>query len=120
MAMGFYGRQAGDVDQNLLDRVESLPKAKEYANWEVPRPTIKELRKVYGLDVSEDELLLRILCQGEKDIEAMHAAGPIKTYYPYAQKPLMGLMKDLMTRNRPTHVYIRKGDFSLKLKRGAP
>jgi oxaloacetate decarboxylase alpha subunit len=117
LAMGYYGRQAGNVDQNLLDRVESLPKAKEYANWEVPRPTIKELRKVYGLDVSDDELLLRILCQGENDIKALHAAGPIKTYYPYAQKPLMGLIKDLVTRTKPTHVYIRKGDFSLKLSK---
>ncbi|RJR30599.1 MAG: hypothetical protein C4576_33200 [Desulfobacteraceae bacterium] len=115
LAMGYYGRQAGDVDQDLLDRLESLPKTKEYAHWEVPRPTIKELRGKYGLEVSDDELLLRILCQGENDIKAMHAAGPIKTYYPYPQKPLMALIKNWAVRNKPSYVYIRKGDFSLKL-----
>ena len=84
IVLGCYGPQAGTIDENLLDRVTNLPVAKNYMNWEIPRPSIKELREQFGSDASDDELLLRVLCQNQKDVEAMHGAGPIKTNYPSA------------------------------------
>jgi len=117
MAMGYYGRQAGDVAPELLDRAEKTPQAKEYANWEIPKPTIKELRSEYGLDVSEDELLLRILCQEPKDIEAMHAAGPIKTNYPRQQKDFTALIEKLVSKRKAAYIYIKTDQFQLTLQK---
>jgi oxaloacetate decarboxylase alpha subunit len=117
IVLGCYGPQAGTVDQNVLDRVRSLPVAKNYINWEIPRPSIKELREQFGADVSDDELLLRILCQDPRDIAAMHAAGPINTYYPPVQKPLVELIETFMKHKKHAYVYLERDDFKLKLGR---
>jgi len=119
IVLGCYGPQAGTVDQNVLDRVRSLPVAKNYINWEIPRPSIKELREQFGADVSDDELVLRVLCQDQKAMEAMHAAGNIKTYYPPPRKPLIELVRELMNHKKHAYIYMENDDFSVRLSRGS-
>ena len=113
-----YGPQAGTVDQNILDRVRSLPVAKNYIDWEIPRPSIKGLREQFGADVSDDELVLRVLCKDQKAMEAMHAAGHIKTYYPPLRKPLFELVKELINHKKHD-IYMENDDFSIRLTRGS-
>jgi len=115
IVMGCYGPQAGEVDRNLLDKISSMPIAKKYVKWEIPRPSIKQIRAQFGADVSDDELLLRVLCQGQKDIEAMHAAGPLDTYYPPVQKPLVELIEGLINRKKHGYIYLERDDLSIKL-----
>jgi oxaloacetate decarboxylase alpha subunit len=117
IVLGCYGPQAGAIDKNLLDRVSNLPIAKNYTNWEIPRPSIKEIRRQFGADVSDDELLLRVLCQDQKDIEAMHAAGPIDTYYPPPQKPLVELIEGLINQKKHTYIYLERDNLTIKLGR---
>jgi oxaloacetate decarboxylase alpha subunit len=117
IVLGCYGPQAGTVDQNLLDRVSSLPVAKNYMNWEIPRPSIKELREHFGSDVSDDELLLRVLCQDQKAIEAMHASGPIDAYYPPPQKPLVEFIEGLINQKKQAYIHFESDHFSIKLEK---
>jgi oxaloacetate decarboxylase alpha subunit len=117
IVLGCYGPQAGTIDENLLDRVSNLPIAKQYKDWHIPRPSIKELRAQYGPDASDDELLLRVLCQDQKEIEAMHAAGPINTYYPPPQKPLVELIEGLIKQKRHAYIYFESDNFGIKLGR---
>jgi hypothetical protein len=86
-------------------------------NWEIPRPSIKEIREQFGRDISDDELLLRVLCQDQKDIDAMHAAGPIDTYYPPARKPLVELLEGLINHKKHAYIYLERDDFTIKLGR---
>lgn len=115
IVMGCYGPQAGTVDPNVVDKISNLPIAKTYMNWEIPRPSIKEIREQFGSDVSDDELLLRVLCQDQKDIEAMHAAGPVDTYYPVPQTPLVDLIERLMKQKKQKQIYLETGSFSIRL-----
>lgn len=63
---GIWGETDGPVDQNIKDKILSLPKAKKYLNWQVPEITIADLRREIGPGLSDDELLLRLLDpQGE-------------------------------------------------------
>jgi len=117
LAMGCYGPQAGEVDQNVLDKIMSLPEAKQYIHWEIPRPSIGTLREQYGLNASDDELLLRILCQEQKDVEAMNAAGPAKTSYPSARKPIMGVIEDLIKRKGVCYAHLEKDGISISLRK---
>jgi len=119
LVLGCYGPQAGLMDQNLLDRVSSLPIAGKYKDWHIPRPSIDELREEYGRDVSDDELLLRVLCQNQKEIEAMHAAGSIDTYYPPVQKPLLEIIEKLIKQKKHAHIYFERDDFRIKLGRSS-
>jgi pyruvate/oxaloacetate carboxyltransferase len=65
--MGYYGEPVVPVEQNVVDRVMSLPKAKEFTNWKPEGyfKSVEELRQEIGPELSDDELLLRILIPGK-------------------------------------------------------
>lgn len=116
-ALGVYGPPPGSFDPNFLDRIMGLPKAKEFSTWSVPRPSIAELRREYGAGLSDEELLLHVLCRAE-DLKGM-APGPARTSYPSAQKPLLALIQELLAKKELASVSIKKGDFALRLRNGA-
>jgi oxaloacetate decarboxylase alpha subunit len=114
-AMGYHGEQAAPMDQNIKDKILSLPEAKKFSNWQPPQLSLKRLRQEFGSGLSDDEFLLRVSF-GEEHIKAMQAAGPIKTEYP-KEKPVVSLIQKLMTRTDSDYIRIQKGDFSLTLKK---
>jgi oxaloacetate decarboxylase (Na+ extruding) subunit alpha len=64
--LGYYGKPAYPLDQGLMDRVMSLPRTQEFLDW---RPegylkSVEELRQEIGPDLSDDDLLLKILIGG--------------------------------------------------------
>jgi pyruvate/oxaloacetate carboxyltransferase/biotin carboxyl carrier protein len=64
--LGYYGEPVVPVDQNVVDRVTSLPRTRQFVNW-TPEGYLKpvdELRKEIGPELSDDDLLLKILIPG--------------------------------------------------------
>lgn len=115
--LGHYGKPPAPVNQNVKDKILSLPEAKALLSWEQPQPSIKELRKEIGRPgISDDELLLRVLFP-EEHVEATIAAGPIDTSYPKGNRPAMALIEELAQRRDYGYVHVQKGDYSLTLKR---
>lgn len=115
--MGHYGKTPAPVDPKVLDKMLSLPEAKKFRNWQQPQPTIQELRKEIGMpNISEDELLLRVLF-AEEHVNATLAAGPIQTAYPSGHRPVMSLIQELTTLKGLSYIDIQKGDFKLSLQR---
>jgi pyruvate/oxaloacetate carboxyltransferase len=70
-SLGYYGEPIAPIDQNILDRIMSLPRSKEFLNWKSDdyAKSVEELRKEYGPQLSEDGLLLRILIPAGKPIQ---------------------------------------------------
>ena len=64
--LGYYGAPAFPPDAKLMDRVMSLPRTKEFIDWkpEGYLKTVEELRREIGTDLSDDDLLLKILIPG--------------------------------------------------------
>ena len=65
--LGYYGEPVGPVDQNVKDKVMSLSRTKEFINWQ-PENYLKpvdELRREIGPDLSDDDLILKILIPGQ-------------------------------------------------------
>jgi len=117
--LGHYGKPPAPIEQDVKDKILSLPEAKGLLNWEQPQPSIKELRKEIGRPgISDDELLLRVLFP-EEHVEATIAAGPINTSYPKGNKPVMALIEELTQRRDARYIHVQKGDFSLTLQRRA-
>jgi biotin carboxyl carrier protein len=84
--MGYYGEPAAPIDQNIVDRVMSLPRAKQFVNW---RPegydkSIEEFRREIGPELSDDELLLKILIPGKP----VRSSEPKKMATPPAMKTM--------------------------------
>jgi pyruvate/oxaloacetate carboxyltransferase/biotin carboxyl carrier protein len=65
--LGLYGEPVAPVDPNVMDRVISLPRAKEFVNWkpEGYEKSVDELRREIDPELSDDDLLLRILIPGK-------------------------------------------------------
>ncbi|HEX2226288.1 MAG TPA: hypothetical protein VHM64_04055 [Candidatus Binatia bacterium] len=116
-ATGFWGEEAASgVDENVKDRILSRPRAKEFANWQPPEPSIEEVRnKLGGPDLGDDELLMRYVA-GNEDVEAMRAAGAPKAYSG-AHNPLLTLVEELSRRKDFRQINVRKKTLSLSLEK---
>ncbi|MDH5363734.1 MAG: biotin carboxyl carrier protein [Dehalococcoidia bacterium] len=80
---GWFGEPNTPIDPNVLDKITSMPRAKEFIGKEPTQTIVKEIRKQMGIgpEVSDEEFLLRY-CMSNAEVDQMLAAGPIKTTYP--------------------------------------
>ena len=49
------------MDAEVKDKILSSPKAKKLASWAPPDIRLKDIRKAIGSDLSDEQLLLRLL-----------------------------------------------------------
>lgn len=116
-ALGFWGEEASSsIEPNTKDRILSLPRAKELAGWEVPQPSIQEVRKELDCEqASDEEMLLRYIVRDNESIQAARATG-IPTDYPIASKSVLALLQDLVKYTDLAEIGIQKENFSLRLR----
>jgi pyruvate/oxaloacetate carboxyltransferase len=64
--LGYYGEPVVPIERNVVDRVMNSPRTKEFLDWkpEGYLKTVEELRAEIGPDLSDDDLLLRIVIPG--------------------------------------------------------
>lgn len=65
--LGYYGELVAPVDPNVLDRIMSLPRSKKFLNWKSDgyEKSIEALREENGPELTDDDLLLRVLIPGK-------------------------------------------------------
>ena len=116
-ALGYWGKEAPTVmDTGVKDKILSRPRAKEWANWSVPEMSLPEVRrKVGGSNVSDEELVLRVIA-GDPAVDGMLAAGAPKDYSVISQ-PLALLISELAKRKQYRQVYIQKNGLTLRLEK---
>jgi pyruvate/oxaloacetate carboxyltransferase len=64
--LGYYGEPITPIDPNIKDKVLNLPRTKEFIDWQ-PKGYLKpveEFRQEVGSDLSDDELLLKVIIPG--------------------------------------------------------
>jgi oxaloacetate decarboxylase alpha subunit len=119
-AQGAFGEDSGYtyMDENLRDRVLDLPQAKELAardNTSLEDVTLEEARAAYGgPGLSDEDLLLRAIMQGSKDVDAMHAAGPPRSYTTSAPA-LVRLVDTLREAPSVRYVQVSRGSDSMTI-----
>lgn len=66
-ALGYYGQPAAPLDPEVLDRIMALPRTAQFQDWKPENflKTVEELRAEIGPDLSDDDLLLKILIPGK-------------------------------------------------------
>ncbi|MGD0231194.1 MAG: pyruvate carboxylase subunit B [Syntrophorhabdales bacterium] len=91
--LGFYGESAGPIEQNAKDKILATQRAKELSSWQ-PQGRFKpleEIRKEVGPELSDDELLLKIMVPGrpvktgqtKKKIETPSAKREVRPRVPF-------------------------------------
>ena len=126
-SMGAFGDESGylQMDPDLRDRFLSLPRAKDLkkimdnvANTQ--EMTLKQVRNQYGENLSDEELLLRIMMKGnEGEIDTMRQATKDYPFHQYSciNAPVVDLINDLSKQPNLTQVSVQFQDKSLFLKK---
>ena len=118
-AIGQWGEEAAaEVDPAVKAKILDRPRAKEFANWQPPQPSLTEVRnKLGGPNLGDDELLMRYVA-GNEDVEAMRAAGAPKQYSD-TRNPLLVLVRELTQRKDLRQIHVSKDGFELALRKRA-
>jgi oxaloacetate decarboxylase (Na+ extruding) subunit alpha len=114
--LGHYGEIPGPVDEDAKDRILSSPRAKRFEDWQQPQPSLKEVRREYGVRLSDEELLLRTMLPPE-DVEATMAAGPLATDSATAAALPPDLV-DMIATQTVNYLEVRWPGWSMTLARG--
>jgi oxaloacetate decarboxylase alpha subunit len=114
-ALGRFGRPNQPIAGHVMDRIMSMPRAKELAE-EAEMVPVAELRKRLGGNLSDEEFLLRATMPGEL-VDAMQAAGPAPRHYEPEAQPVMKLVRELLARTDLAQIAVQKDGFRLDLKR---
>ncbi|HWP24635.1 MAG TPA: biotin carboxyl carrier protein [Candidatus Binatia bacterium] len=116
-ALGLWGKEGAlSMDPEVKAQVLDRPRARELEKFEIPNPSLEEVRRQYGgPHLSDEELLLRFYA-GPEFVDALKNAPPRKEYLD-AKKPLVKLVEELTNRRGPLHVYIRRNTFTLSAGR---
>ena len=113
-ALGRFGRANVPIAPEVMDRIESLPRTRELRR-EPGMPRLAELRKRIGLELSDEEFLLRATMPTEQ-VDAMKAAGPAEQSYDPVRAPAMNLIRQLIVRRDIAHICVEKSGFRLELR----
>jgi oxaloacetate decarboxylase (Na+ extruding) subunit alpha len=117
-ALGRFGRPNVPIEPHVMERIESLPRAREL-RAEPSMAPLEELRRQFGRQLSDEEFLLRATMPGGQ-VDAMRAAGPAARQYDPSVKPALDLIRALTTRRDLDRVAVEKGNFRLELRRAPP
>ncbi len=66
--LGYYGEPVAPIDKNVMDRIMNSPQAAKLRNWKPAGydKSVEELRREIGPELSDDDLLLRVLIPGSR------------------------------------------------------
>jgi oxaloacetate decarboxylase alpha subunit len=117
-ALGHWGdEESSSIDPDVRDKILGRARAKELAQWKSPKISLKEFRQRFGApEVSDDDLLLRYFA-GDDYVRAMRAGDQPKEYVS-TSTPLVAFLKELTQRKNARHIYIKRGNLTVRLEKG--
>src|SRR5215467_9954282 len=113
-ALGKFGRPNVPIAPDVMDRIDALPRTRELRQ-ETGMVPLPELRKRIGVELSDEEFLLRATMPAGQ-VDAMKAAGPAAQIYDPVRTPVMNLIRQLIARRDIAHVSVEKNGFKLELR----
>lgn len=118
--LGFYGKPVAPVEPNVLDKILSSARGKEFLKWQPPQPSIVDLRRQFGGRLSDDQILLQLMLP-EESVDGIIAltSTPFKTDYPSPalESKEMTLVRELAQRAHMSYVHCEKGNLSITLQK---
>ncbi|MSP68402.1 MAG: pyruvate carboxylase subunit B [Alphaproteobacteria bacterium] len=103
--LGHYGEIAGPIDPNLYDRITRGEAAVTCRPGDLLAPTLPRVRKERGPFATEEDLLLAVFYSADQ-VQALKAAGPIKTDYPLVDHPLKTLLNEIALRPEISYFHL--------------
>lgn len=115
--LGKFGKPTSSIDPAVLAAIMDRPRARELEN-EPDFPALADLRRQFGINMPDEEFLLRAVMPGEQ-VDAMLAAGPSRASYSPQAAPILSLLRQLAARPQARDIVVERGGFRLALHAGA-
>ena len=112
-ALGKFGRPNIPIAPEVMARIDSMPRIRELRD-EPGMPPLPELRKRIGVDLSDEEFLLRATMPANQ-VDAMKPLGTAPREYDPGMVPVKNLIRQLAARRDIAYISVKKSDFSLEL-----
>jgi oxaloacetate decarboxylase (Na+ extruding) subunit alpha len=112
-AFGRFGRPNIPIAPEVMDRIESLPRARELRQEPGMLP-LPELRKRIGPELSDEEFLLRATMPAMQ-VDVMKPVGAASRVYAPELVPVKNLIRHLAARRDIAFISVTKPGFSLEL-----
>ena len=116
-ALAKFGRPNIPIAAEIMDRIDSLPRTRELRE-EPGMPPLPELRKRIGMQLTDEEFLLRATMPAGQ-VDAMKPAAPAAQTYDPGIVPVKNLIRHLAARRDLAYIAIEKADFRLELSTSA-
>jgi oxaloacetate decarboxylase alpha subunit len=117
LALGFWGKEpVTDMDQDVRAKILDRPRAREWARWEQPEPSLAEIRREYGERISDEEIVLRYYA-GDDGLRVMGKSSAPEEYLS-TRHPIVELVEGLVQKRDLEHVFVQTGDLSISLRKG--
>jgi oxaloacetate decarboxylase alpha subunit len=116
-AFGKFGRPNIPIAPAVMDRIDSLPRARELQQ-DPGMPPLPELRRRIGPELSDEEFLLRATMPANQ-VDAMKPFGAAPRTYDPEIVPVKNLIRQLTARRDIAYISVRKPGFSLELSASA-
>lgn len=113
--LGHYGQIPGPVDDDVRDRILSSPRGRQFQDWELPQPSLDEVRGQYGRNLTDEELLLRTMLPPD-DVDAAMRAGPLALDDDLAGR-LPPALVDAIAHQTSNYLDVRWPGFAMVLAR---
>lgn len=114
-AAGYYGEPPAPIDPEVMDRIQSAPRAKEIFSNPPPEVSIEELQKQHGT-TDPDELILRALVPAA-DIAKMRLSGPPAKDFPMLSSPELGQVAKLLKVATTPYVRLKTEMLEVAMRR---
>jgi oxaloacetate decarboxylase alpha subunit len=114
------GRHGGDealngMDPDVRDKILDRPRAREIEAYQPPRLTLADLRKKYGRDVCDEDLILMSIV-GDDAVDVVGSANAPRPPAP-SDGPLIDLIRQLAEQDRHTFVSLHQPGLNLTMRK---
>ncbi|SLN62598.1 2-oxoglutarate carboxylase large subunit [Roseivivax jejudonensis] len=115
-ALGQWGREALDhMDGTVRDRILDRPRAREIAAIEPEEPSLEEVRRAAGADLTDEELIVRAYVD-DAAVQLMRRLPP-PDEEPFARSPVVELVAQLAAQSAQHEISMTTGDLSVRLSK---
>jgi oxaloacetate decarboxylase (Na+ extruding) subunit alpha len=116
-ALGQHGGEeaTAHMDEDVRAKILDRPRARELQAQRPPEPTLRELRRKYGPQTSDEDLILMAIV-GDDAVDVVGRARDPRSH-AMGSMPVTRLVEELTKSTGWTSILVEKGSFSLKAER---
>ena len=116
-ALGHYGPLRRTIAPDVLDKIMTVPRARQISQWERPTPTLRQIRSLWRADLSDEELLLRFMTS-DVEVDAMLAQGALRTRRDSAGVELLRhVVRSSSETSSPTSIMVSAPGLSVRARK---